>query len=352
VLWIFPIFAFEDKKHSFASLQSPYAARCLKGYQEPPENIMKIKTLVYSLLIAAAVLVSCKENSGPKVDRDASPLNQIEALSNDISSNGDEWTKENWDDAADLLENALRNLPAQLTSDEETIVSSAISRMKVYGERHRRKAEGLLDAIRKYSPEEKEKEPAKAETPKEKTPAPAPAQTQTQTVAPPPIPGLLPAHVIREGGYTNVRQGPGSNYAIVNKVKDGSPIYYTVYNANWHVVYDTNGTQLGYMHTSKVIPTAAAPAAAPRSTGVVTGTEYDWLSQRYMTENDIINYGSASLRILRNSIYARHGRTFKDAGLRQFFNSQPWYNGYRSEIPANELNKFEKYNIQFIQKYE
>ena len=75
-------------------------------------------------------------------------------------------------------------------------------------------------------------------------PAPAPA----------PASGLLPAHVIREGGYTNVRQDPSTSAIIVNKIADGSPIKYKKYNAKWCIVYDLAGNRLGYMHASKVIP--------------------------------------------------------------------------------------------------
>ena len=66
-------------------------------------------------------------------------------------------------------------------------------------------------------------------------------------------PALPRGHVIQEGGYTNVRSGPGTNYSIVKKIKDGSPIYYTVYNSKWCVVYNDNGDAIGYMYSSKVI---------------------------------------------------------------------------------------------------
>ena len=310
---------------------------------------MKAKTIVYLLTFATILLASCKPG-GSKSEKNADPLDVIETLSNDISSNSDEWTKENWDDAADMLENAIGNLPDPMTDDESTIVSSALSRMRVYGERHRRKASGLLEAIGKFTPATAESAPAEDKEKKAEPKAPA-AAAPAATVATPPVAGLLPAHVIREGGYTNVRQGPGSNYPIVTKVKDGSAIYYTTYNASWCNVYNTAGELLGYMHTSKVIPDGA-PAAPAKSRGVATGTGYDWLSTQYITENDLYNLDLNDLRILRNSIYARHGRLFKDANLRRFFNSQPWYNGYRNEIPAGELNKYEKYNIQFIQNYE
>ena len=324
---------------------------------------MKTKSVIFSLLIAAALVVSCKD-IGLKKSKDADPLDVIETLSNDISSESDDWSKEDWDDAADLLENALDNLPDPMTNDESTIVSSAVSRMKVYGERHRRKASGLLDAIEKFSAEEEKAAPAAAEAeakpepvkaaeqPVAAAPAAAPAPAPAPTVAAPPIANLLPAHVIREGGYTNVRQGPGTNYAIATKVKDGSAIYYSPHNASWCNVYNTAGQFLGYMHKTKVIPDGAAPAAAASRGPVATGTVYDWLAKRYVTDADIRNYNRSQLRILRNAIYARHYRKFQDANLRNYFNTFQWYDGYRDEIPASELNKFEKYNIQFIQRYE
>lgn len=318
---------------------------------------MKAKLLGILMLLAVIVLVSCGEK-GLKAAQESNPVDKIEALSNEVSSDGEEWTREMWDDAADLLDNALGNLPDKMTSDEETIVNSALSRMKVYAERHRRKASGLLEAIAKFNSEEAEDSTQKEDEEETKTtaqpaatPQPAPqavAQPTPQPVAAPPV-GLLSGSVIREGGYTNVRKGPGTNYAIVTKIKDGTPIYYTNYNANWCVVYNNAGNMLGYMHSSKVIP--GGSTAPAKSKGLVYGTPYDWLSTRYVNQNDI-NKHYNELRILRNSIYARHGRKFKDAGLRQFFNSMPWYNGYRNEIPASELNKYEKYNIQFIQKYE
>ena len=332
------------------------------NYSAANKNSMKAKTVVYLMLFAAFFMVSCKELA-KKASKSTDPIERIETLSNDVSSDGDEWSKEDWDDAADELENALGNLPNPMTSDEQTIVGSDVSRIKVYAERHRRKASGILEAIERFQPAEAEAAPEPAadkQTAQVAQPAPAqPAVTQTApppatTTVAPPVAGLLPAHVIREGGYTNVRQGPGTNYAIVTKVKDGSPIYYTNYNANWKNVYNTAGQFLGYMHSSKVIPdgAATAPAATSRRAAVATGTIYDWLAQRYVTDADIRNCSSAQLRILRNAIYARHYRRFKDAGLRQHFNTFQWYDGYRDEIPASELNKYEKYNIQFIQRYE
>lgn len=89
-----------------------------------------------------------------------------------------------------------------------------------------------------------------------------------------------------------------------------------------------------------------------KDSNIAWGTEFDFLSTRFIDRDDIKGLDRSQLRVLRNSIYARHGRMFKDKGLRDFFNKQRWYRGTRQEIPANELNKYEKANIAFLQKHE
>ena len=85
---------------------------------------------------------------------------------------------------------------------------------------------------------------------------------------------------------------------------------------------------------------------------VVWGTDFDWLSTQYLSYNDIRYYSSYDLRILRNSIYARHGRRFKSNDLSRYFFQFSWYQPYRNEVPERELNKYEKANIQFLKKHE
>lgn len=92
--------------------------------------------------------------------------------------------------------------------------------------------------------------------------------------------------------------------------------------------------------------------AKPKASNVAWGTEYDFLSTRYITYDDISDYDRGQIRVLKNSIYARHGRIFKDKQLREYFSNQSWYRGTRNEIPAKEFNKFENANIAFLKKYE
>lgn len=89
-----------------------------------------------------------------------------------------------------------------------------------------------------------------------------------------------------------------------------------------------------------------------RNPNVAWGTQYDWLSTRYATYDDIRNYDRGQVRVLKNSIYARHGRKFKDANLRAYFKKQAWYNPRYDEVPAKDFNKYENANIAFLKKYE
>lgn len=85
---------------------------------------------------------------------------------------------------------------------------------------------------------------------------------------------------------------------------------------------------------------------------VAWGTQYDWLSTRNATYDDIRNYDKGQIRVLRNSIYARHGRKFNDSKLRSYFNAQEWYVPRYDEVPQHYFNKYENYNINFLKQYE
>ena len=57
------------------------------------------------------------------------------------------------------------------------------------------------------------------------------------------------------------------------------------------------------------------------------------------------------LRLLRNEIYARHGRIFRTDWLSQYFFSQPWYDP-KEDFKDEEITGNEKTNIETIVKYE
>ncbi len=57
------------------------------------------------------------------------------------------------------------------------------------------------------------------------------------------------------------------------------------------------------------------------------------------------------LRLLRNEIYARHGRIFRTDWLQQYFGSQPWYDP-KEDFKDEEISGSDKTNIETIVNYE
>lgn len=92
----------------------------------------------------------------------------------------------------------------------------------------------------------------------------------------------------------------------------------------------------------------SAPAPVVSSGG---GRNYDWLSSRYASYNDLAGKSKSELRIMRNYIYARHGYKFKSKDLQQYFSRYSWYYPRYSDV-SGSLNRIEKENISYIQSFE
>ncbi|WP_286915442.1 YARHG domain-containing protein [Flavobacterium sp. UBA4197] len=74
-------------------------------------------------------------------------------------------------------------------------------------------------------------------------------------------------------------------------------------------------------------------------------------STQKLSDNDLKNLKKLDLEIIRNTIYARHGYTFKKKSIRQFFDPVEWYIPV-SENVDNELTALEKENIVSLKRFE
>ncbi|AFZ58030.1 YARHG domain-containing protein [Anabaena cylindrica FACHB-243] len=81
---------------------------------------------------------------------------------------------------------------------------------------------------------------------------------------------------------------------------------------------------------------------------------YAWLSERQVTNTDLEGKNGFELDIMRNTIFAVHGRRFDTPGLQDYFDQQPWYNPQYSpkEFPVKLLSKLEQSNVDYIAKYQ
>ncbi|SHM60855.1 YARHG domain-containing protein [Flavobacterium chilense] len=74
-------------------------------------------------------------------------------------------------------------------------------------------------------------------------------------------------------------------------------------------------------------------------------------STKKLKESDLKNLKKIDLEILRNTIFARHGLTFKTKTVRQFFDSVEWYIPVSDNV-NDELTAVEKENIVLLKRFE
>ena len=73
--------------------------------------------------------------------------------------------------------------------------------------------------------------------------------------------------------------------------------------------------------TARTTYTAPVCVNTPPTSGYVIPDS----TSRWLSANDLRGYSDWELYIARNEIYARHGRGFKKANLRNYFNGCSWY---------------------------
>jgi serine/threonine protein kinase, bacterial len=102
--------------------------------------------------------------------------------------------------------------------------------------------------------------------------------------------------------------------------------------------------------------TPANPQQTPTiNNGAKSDNNYSWLANQYVTDQDLQGKSAWELDVMRNSIYAKHGRMFKSQELQDFFNRQNWYKPRYSpeEFDSyNFLSAIEKNNAAYILNYQ
>lgn len=77
--------------------------------------------------------------------------------------------------------------------------------------------------------------------------------------------------------------------------------------------------------------------------------QYPFTSQREVTVQDLAELSPATLRLMRNEIYARHGKIFQSKDLTDYFSKEDWYQPTAADV---QLTEVEKRNADFILQYE
>ena len=91
-------------------------------------------------------------------------------------------------------------------------------------------------------------------------------------------------------------------------------------------------------------------AYCPEDYFAYNGLQFSKLDSK-LIDADIKDLDKGQLRLMRNAVYARHGRTFKSVDLQSLWECYTWYKknpNYNDSL----LTDIDKYNIELIQKYE
>jgi len=73
-------------------------------------------------------------------------------------------------------------------------------------------------------------------------------------------------------------------------------------------------------------------------------------SKQKLTEKDIKNLRKLDLEIIKNSVFARHGYSFKKATYRNFFEQTDWYIPVSNNVD-NDLSPMEKENVALLNRF-
>ncbi len=76
-----------------------------------------------------------------------------------------------------------------------------------------------------------------------------------------------------------------------------------------------------------------------------------WTSSRKAKSSSLSGMSNWTLTLVRNEIYARHGRPFDNSYIRSYFNAKGWYHA-DSRYSDSRLNSTERYNADFIAQYQ
>jgi hypothetical protein len=114
--------------------------------------------------------------------------------------------------------------------------------------------------------------------------------------------------------------------------------------------------ELTYQSLAPAVPVAPTVQEKPEEALGIPGhfnsvESYLTPADRIVTEAELQGRSKAELRVMRNEVYARHGRVFQSPDLHDYFTRKPWY----SQNPSYSdslLSDVDKGNIRIMQESE
>lgn len=158
------------------------------------------------------------------------------------------------------------------------------------------------------------------------------------------------------GRLTVVRQA--GNYALVDweSGEAGGQALLRQIDGRWHLLTGGGGAMDGGNLWEYGVPEAVIRKLLPQPVRLAeakaAGPLWSWLTQKKdLTEQDLSMYGAFELTLMRNEIFAMHGRPFRDPVLAAYFQSRSWYRRNPAYSDAL-LTERERRNAAFISAYQ
>ncbi len=113
--------------------------------------------------------------------------------------------------------------------------------------------------------------------------------------------------------------------------------------------------ELTYQSLAPAAPAAPAPARQEETPFIpehLTKVEgYLVAPDRVLSEAELQGRSKAELRVMRNEIFARHGRIFQTADLNAYYSAKPWYK-QDPNYADSMLSEVDKQNVKILQERE
>lgn len=164
-------------------------------------------------------------------------------------------------------------------------------------------------------------------------------------------------------GDVNVRSGAGTSNSRIGGLSAGSSITVTGSTDNGWIQVNYDG-QTGYVAGNYLSWDKPSGSGSSGSSGSSSGSSGAWdssytydLSSRYVSEDEFDGWSAGDLAIVRNEIFARHGRIFTTQTYKDYFAQKTWYEptydpSYFDANLDSFLNDYEWANLAVVQKLE
>ena len=118
----------------------------------------------------------------------------------------------------------------------------------------------------------------------------------------------------------------------------------------WYKPSDRYNSQTLTALERKNLQMIASAESKQRRLAISPG-DMELFENKMITERMLKGLSLHELRLLRNEIYARHGRAFRAPWLQQYFWSQPWYE-QKEDFQDEQVSGTDKLNVETIVRYE